>query len=122
MPTTSARRRRRRATPSCSIGWQRSSRTQPLGQTKTGRQGDKQKGISDLNTAREAKSEIPNPKSEIDPLRTPHSALRTPWSLKSLHRLIVTSAAYRQSTYYAALRAPNSALAARFFQRAIAAD
>src|SRR5262249_20353000 len=49
------------------------------------------------NTA-DLKSEIGNPKSEISSLRTPNSELRTPWSIKALHRLIVTSAAYRQST------------------------
>jgi hypothetical protein len=101
------------------------------GERERGRQGDKEKGISglglrilDLNTVREVKSEIPNPKSEVDfksQIPNPKSQIR-PWSLKSLHRLIVTSSAYRQSTYYSALRTPNSALAARSFQRAIAND
>src|SRR5262249_30990012 len=40
-------------------------------------------------------AEFVNPKSEI---RNPKSTIPLPWSLKSLHRLLVTSSAYRQAT------------------------
>lgn len=68
-----------------------------------GRQGEGEKKdlgsrISDLGTAERVSAGAANPNSEIP---IPDSQFR-PWSLKSLHRLIVTSSAYRQATYRAA--------------------